>query len=126
MSRSPFQDAQEFLCGAASLFEDAGKRADLELAVERNDAPRRAAAPDHVTALLPDTGGPQIFQPANSLITGHPGAARRHGWTPRTSSGKACRRRLQETPRAKDPWLPEGCSATHRLCSHIWYESRLV
>src|SRR3546814_7424101 len=75
------------LCCDASLFEDAGKRADLELAVERNDAPRRAAAQDHVTAFLPDTGGPQIFQPANSLITGNPGEARRHVWTPRTSSG---------------------------------------
>src|SRR3546814_20333724 len=90
------------LCCDASLFEDAGKRADLELAVERNDAPRRAAAQDHVTAFLPDTGGPQIFQPANSLITGNPGEARRHVWTPRTSSGTACRRSLQETPRDKD------------------------
>src|SRR3546814_5681593 len=96
MSRAPLQDAQEFLCCDASLFEDAGKRADLELAVERNDAPRRAAAQDHVTAFLPDTGGPQIFQPANSLITGNPGEARRHVWTPRTSSGTACRRSLDQ------------------------------
>src|SRR3546814_2878706 len=73
------------------------RSSDLELAVERNDAPRRAAAQDHVTAFLPDTGGPQIFQPANSLITGNPGEARRYVWTPRTSSGTACRRSEEHT-----------------------------